>query len=373
MKDRRRIMFVLPRMNGGGAERVVSTLSKHLCENYDVTLLVLVSNESFYQLDSRIHFISAMFEVNRRNKITRLASLACNFFQAIYFVRKQVKIVSPHIVFSILEESDIVTALALIGLKKIFHISSERNDPEARNTLIQGILNRIYRRCDCFVCQSERVAKYYSSIPDSKKCVIPNPVNFSGYPERIGEGKIKRIVGVGRLKPQKNFELLIDSFGIIAPRYPEVQLDIYGEGTLRKRLQRQINNLKLEKRVTLRGASTQVLKDIRDASLFVMSSDFEGFPNALVEAVAIGIPVISTDFPTGVAREIVTDEVGMVVPCNDKEALADAMDKLLSDAEWRNKIRNNGYKAVDRFESSHVMQIWDHVLTKVIAEYDEVG
>ena len=366
MAHRKRIMFILPRMNSGGAERVVSILANHLCNNYDVTLLVIVSNESFYPLDLHIRFISAMFALNRRNKVTRLMSLARNFFQAIYFIRTQVNTIKPHIVFSLLEETDIVTSLALMGMKnRVIHISSERNDPCARSKIMQNILNKVYQHCDYFVCQSESVAEYYSEIPERKKFVIPNPVDFSVYPERVKEGIVKRIVGVGRLKPQKNFSLLIDSFALIASHHADVKLDIYGEGTLRESLQQKIHDLRLDDRITLRGASARVLEEIRDAAVFVMSSDFEGFPNVLVEAIAMGIPVITTDFPTGVAREIVTDQAGLIVQCGDKRGMASAIDMLLSDNALRERIRQNGYRTIQRFECSQVVDTWDNFFKRI--------
>lgn len=361
MAERRKLMFVLPRMNGGGAERVVSIIANHMCDTYDVTILVLVSNESFYPLDERIRFVSANYEVDRRNKVTRLASLGRNFLKAIGFVRDMVNEIQPDIVFSLLEETDIVTFLALIGKRQIVRLCSERNDPTKRNPLLQRVLNRIYSHCDCLICQSDTVAKYYCNIPESKKKVIPNPVDFSGYPARVEEGEQTRIVAAGRLRSQKNFRLLIDSFAAIAIQYPQVKLIIYGEGVQRFELEARIQELGLERQIELPGASKNLLMDIRDAAVFVMSSDYEGFPNALVEAIAMGIPVISTDFPTGVAHEIVTQDVGLVVPCGDQNAMRDAMRHMLDNADTRAVIRSKGYQTLKRFEVDHVTCMWNEL------------
>lgn len=357
--EKKKILFVLPRMNNGGTERVASILANHLCQIYDVTLLVLVSDTSFYPLEKEVHFVSANFAVNRTSKTTRMVSLARNFWQAVRFVRSEIRKCKPQIVFSLLAEADIVTALALTGLCGEYHITSERNDPTVRKRWVQCVLNRIYRRCNCFVCQSQAVARWYNKIPWENKVVIPNPVDFDHYPQRVPESPQTRVVAVGRLRPQKNFDLLIDSFSMIAPRHPQVQLDIYGEGPLREHLQEKIHALGLDERVNLRGASKQVLTDIRDAAVFVMSSNYEGFPNALVEAIAMGLPVISTDFATGVAREIIGPETGLVVPCGDREAMAHALDDLLSHSEWRAEIRQKGGKAVEPFASERVIDTWD--------------
>ena len=357
--EKKKILFVLPRMNSGGTERVASILANHLCRTYDVTLLVLVSDTSFYPLEKEVRFVSADFAVNRASKAARMVSLARNFWQAVRFVRREIKRQKPQIVFSLLAEADIVTALALTGVRGVYHISSERNDPTVRNRWVQRILNRIYRRCSRFVCQSQTVARWYDKIPQENKVVIPNPVDFDHYPQPVPEGPQTRVAAVGRLRPQKNFDLLIDSFSMIAPRHPQVQLDIYGEGPLREPLQEKIHALGLDGRVNLRGASKQVLTDIRDAAVFVMSSDYEGFPNALVEAIAMGLPVISTDFATGVAREIIGPETGLVVPCGDREAMAHALDDLLSHPERRAEMREKGRKAVEPFACDRVIDAWD--------------
>lgn len=368
MGKKQKILFVLPRMNGGGAERVASILVNHLCHTYDVTLVVLVSDTSFYPLEKEVRFISGMLEVDRTSKAARMASMARNFLRAIAFVRRQIREQKPVIVFSMLPQTDIVTALAMTGMRGVCHISSERGDPGRRNRMMQFILEQIYRRCQRFVCQSEAVARYYDKIPQENKAVIPNPVDFENYPPRVPEGTPIRVVGIGRLRPVKNFALLIDSFSIIADRHPKVRLDIYGEGSQRQELQAKINAYNLQERITLRGASRQVLMDIRDAAVFVMPSNNEGFPNALVEAIAMGIPAISTDFATGVAREIVGQETGIVVPCGDRQAMAKALDELLSDTARREEMRQKGYHAVEPFACDRVIDTWDHLFRELIEE-----
>ena len=363
--SKKKIMFVLPRMNGGGAERVISILANRLCDRRDVTVLVLVSQESFYSLDDRVRFISADFKVNRTNRFFRIISLAANFLRSVFFVRKQISKINPHIVFSVLEETDIVTYLAMLGKKETARVCSERNDPTKRSRLMQFILKKIYQNSDCLVCQSATVSDFYSNVPDSRKKVIPNPVDFSKYPERVSEGEKKRVVGVGRLREQKNFRMLIDSFALVAEQHSDVDLVIYGEGSQREELERRISELGLEGRVELPGASRQVLADIRDATVFVMSSDYEGFPNALVEAIAVGVPVISTDFPTGIARDIIKEDVGIVIPCGDKNALANALETLLSQPEKRRYIRENGYKSVCEFETDKVVEMWDELFASL--------
>ena len=356
------VMFVLPRMNGGGAERVVSIVANHLARKteYKINIVVLVSNDSFYPLDANIDFQSANYLVNRKNKITRLYSLGRNFFNSIGYVKNQIRNQKPDIVCSVLPEADLVTYFAMRGMKNIKRVCSERNDPTQRGGGIAWLLSRVYDKTDAFICQTKTVAQYYEGLV-CKKYVIPNPIDASRYPSKEKEGEVKRIVAVGRLVKQKNIPLLIHSFVRIANEFPNVQLDIYGEGPERIHLEMEISTLHMEKRIHLRGSQGNVLSLITDATMFVMSSDYEGFPNALVEAIAIGLPVISTDFATGVAREIITDHVGIVVPCGNEEKMADAMRTLLRDSARRNRIRDDCSRAIEPYLVQHVMQMWEEL------------
>lgn len=358
-----RVLFILPRMSGGGAERVVSMIANHLCQkDYDIGITVLVSEDSFYKLDSKIIFQSANFTVNRTNKAVRLLSLATNFINSILYIKRSIKEFRPDVVFSLLAETDIVTYLALFNQKHIYRICSERNDPTRRNQLIETILKTIYKKADAFVCQSQAVAQYYSSVPADKKVIIPNPIDLSLIPMAVKESAPMRIVSVGRLVKQKNFPLLIRSISEIIAQMPDVHLTIYGEGSERPYLEELIEHLGLQEHVELPGSTGEVHAKMRDASLFVMSSDYEGFPNALIEAIAMGLPVVSTDFATGVAREIVDENVGIVVPCADQLAITDAILTLLNNDELRLHIRKNGHSKVEKFDVHRVVEIWDDYL-----------
>lgn len=360
-----KLLIIIPRMGGGGAERVVSIVANHLVRSeYQVRLFTLVDGESFYPLDEAVEQATAGFTVNRKNKLTRTVSLARNFLNAILRIREQVRTFQPDIVFSVLEEADIVTWLA--GTGKARWLVSERNDPTRRSAWYTRLLNHIYKRTDGMVCQSRTVADYYSFVQN--KWVIPNPIDKAVYPAKAPESVPAKIVSVGRLVPQKNTRLLIDAFHRICDRYPEVTVTIYGEGPERKMLEQLISDLRLEHRVFLPGASKKVLQKIRDAALFVMPSDYEGFPNALVEAITIGIPVISTDFGTGVARELIREDVGEVVPCGDAAALAGAMERLLCDPDRRSRIREVGSRATDPYQVDSVLQLWTSLFEKLTEE-----
>lgn len=364
----KRVLILIPRMGGGGAERVVSIVANSLSTEYEMQITTLVSDESFYLLDRNVKLTSANYCINRTNKLTRLMSMGRNFLGSIFFTRKTIKEYKPDIVFSLLEEMDVVTYLATRGLGGFRWICSERNDPKRRNPKIQKILEMIYRKSDTLVCQSQTVADYYSMI--EKKSVIPNPVDIENYPERVEESKPPRIVSVGRLVPQKNTEMLIEAFSRIADEYPDTTVTVYGEGPERKKLEALIADTHLEGRFILPGTSRNVLETIRDAAVFAFPTEYEGFPNVLVEAIAMGIPVVSTDFATGVAREIIDENVGVVVPCRDVNAFSNALSQLLSNDEKRKHIRSVSHSAIEPFEVKIVIEMW-RVLFRTLLEAEQ--
>lgn len=367
MAKRTRLLVLVPRMNGGGAERVVSIIANNLCsrDEYQVMISTLVSKESFYKLDDKVLFKSADIKINRKSRFSRKLSLIGNFIRSVFYTWKTIQDFSPNIVFPVVEEMNYVTYLATRGLKDFSLICSERNDPWQRSFARKALLKHIFSKSDQLVCQSSAVADFYSNIPRDKKTVIPNPVDSSIYPERCTVETPGRIVAVGRLVKQKNFDLLIRAFSELANELPNARLTIYGEGSERKNLEHLISEKGMEARIELPGAQKDVLNCIKDAALFVMSSDFEGFPNALIEAIKMGIPVVSTDFATGVAREIVTEEVGCVVPCGDMGAMVEAIRSLLTDDVRRKHIRETGFHATDAFEVNLIVKQWEAMFSSL--------
>ena len=191
------------------------------------------------------------------------------------------------------------------------------------------------------MCQSSKVAEYFDS---NNTIVIPNPIDNNILPEPYTGERRKVIVGVGRLMKQKNFANLIKAFSMLDSQFNEYTLEIYGEGSLHQELDDLINRLNLSHRVKLMGAKQNVLQLIKDASLFVMSSDYEGYPNALAEAMAIGLPVICTDFYSGTARELIGEKNGLLVPVGDSKAMAKAIERLLSDSQKREIMSKENIK-----------------------------
>ena len=362
MLNNKKILFVIPRMGGGGAERVTAIIANAMSKNgNNVSIYTLVGGESFYPLNPAVCYDSVNITVNRKNKITTFFSEAIALPKSIYSVWKLIKNERYDIVISFLVETDIIVGLCKLFGLKFKHVCSERNDPSRRSKQQLFILNKIYRNADLFICQSKSVAKFYKAIPKRIKTVIPNPINSEDIPKRPTKIS-KRIVGIGRLTAQKNFPLLIKSFANIHNEFPEYILEIYGEGECRGQLESLIKKLNMSGRVILKGACQDVQTLVSDAALFVLSSDYEGFPNVLLEAIAIGLPVISTDFATGVARELIGDENGIIVPVGDEKLMTGAIRELLGNDEKRKKMEKNNQEKGKYYYKNRIVEKWDEAL-----------
>ncbi len=354
-----KILLLIPRMNNGGAERVMSHIANELCENANVKLLTFVGNTSFYKLNKKVYYKSLDFKLNTKNKFTRYISMMKNFMLAVNLTKKEVKEFKPDIIISFLFEADLIMYLIRKYLKEsnIKWITSERNDPFNRTFIRKFLEKKIYKECDVFVCQGKKVYDYYSFLQE--KYIIPNPLYTSNLVDTVCEADAFKICAVGRLMPQKNFSMLINAFNQAKGKLPNnASLTIYGEGILRGQLEQQIKNLGLTEQVFLPGASHNIFEDIRDSAIFIMSSDFEGFPNALLEAMALGLPVISTDFPTGIAKELISDLNGIVVPCGDVERMKQAIIILANDKEKREFMRKRNLYVREKYDIENVIKLW---------------
>lgn len=357
------ILFFIPRMGSGGAERVISVLSNSFVEKgHTVHIAQLIQSESFYRLDERVTLSGMNIHIRRSNKIVAMWDQARFFFRGVRYIKKEAKERKSDVVIAFMRQSGIMMWVARMFGCKTKLICSERNDPTAQNALVRFIMRRVYKSSDLLVCQGQAVSDYFSSVKN--KVVIPNPINGEPLADRA-EALVSRVVAVGRLDKQKNFELLIKSFVAVQPDFPGYRLDIYGEGPQRELLQNLIDSKNMQEHICLCGAKKNVQELIADAELFVMSSDYEGFPNALLEAMSIGLPVISTDFSTGIARELIDSENGLIVPVGNQEAMSKAIAELLSDNIRRTNMGNSNREKCKKYYIPQIIEKWEDAIKNI--------
>ncbi len=343
-----KIVFVIPDMPGGGTERVVALLANEYCRRgIAVAILLFAGHETAYPLAPEVEVIS-VGEPSGGSLSARLGRI----FRMRRFYREN----GNCQIWAFSAMGTVFSAVATLGQKHFFLVS-ERNDPTRYDH--RKIRDFCYRRADVVVCQTKDAVKSFPAGIRKKSVVIPNPLE-PGEEPFAGERQ-KRIVAVGRLNAQKNHKLLLRAFASFAKEHTEFVLEIYGQGELETELRTLAGELEIDRSVIFKGFSDHVLADIREASMYVLSSDYEGISNSMLEAMALGIPVVATDCPIGGSRMYIKDGVnGFLVPVGDVEALAGAMGRLADEPALGERF---GKEAAKLGEELAVPKIADRFLT----------
>ena len=373
-----RLTFVISHLGCGGAQRVMSILANAWAtKGWRITLLTLDNGEErpFYDLHPAVMYRPLILS---RTSPTSMHAIFNNL-KRLWVLRQAIKQSSPHVVISFMDMPNVLTILATLGLS-LPVIISERNDPVHRRIgkAWERLRRWVYPHCTRLVAQTSSALSYFSAKVQQRAQVIPNPVLLPSKrtPKHACNRSTKTVVALGRLREQKGFDLLLGAFARVAPKHPEWSLVIWGEGPLRPQLERVRDERGLQGRASFPGLTRQPFENLQQADLFVLSSRCEGFPNALCEAMACGLPVISFDCASG-PREIITDGVdGVLVPPEDEQALAAAIDRLLADGEERKRLAAYAQGVVQRFALPRVMGMWEALIkevTGIAAGPGEVG
>lgn len=333
-----KIVFVLPDMPGGGSERVVALLAnEYVKRGFQVSVLLFAGNRVAYPLDERIEIYIAG-KASGGNPFIQISRL--------FRMRKFYKKNKNCYIFSFCVRGSIFTVIAAAGIPHRFLVS-ERNDPTRMSG--QKLRDWSYRRAEKIILQTDDMKRCFTKDIQDKSAVIPNPVS-GDMPEPFQGERRKRIVSVGRLQPQKNHKLLLDAFALFHKKYEDYELHIFGIGELEEELKCRARELHIEDYVTFRGFCSNVQHEIWDSAMFVLSSDYEGISNSMIEALSMGVPVISTDCPVGGSRTYIEDGInGILTPVGDAKALSDAMLRLASDPELARKFSVNGAKIKEQY------------------------
>lgn len=275
-------------------------------------------------------------------------------------LRHAIAATRPDAVISLIDVMNVRMLAATEGLP-IRRYVSERCDPWRTDIRVyEPLRRRLYSRADGVIAQTGEAAQYFARF--GAKChAIPNIVVAPPAGERPAR-TTRTLTVVARLEAFKRLNVIIRAFARIAPRHPHWQLDIWGDGTQRAFLQSVIDQVDGDGRIRLRGHARDVYGVLREADLFAMASITEGFPHALCEAMACGVPPVVLDCGAGV-REIVRDGVdGMLVQGSGPPELAEALDRLMSDDEERLRLAARAPEVVERFSADKVMRRWEEVL-----------
>lgn len=346
-----KVMIAIGNRSVGGAQRV----AMHLCK--------WINNKS----GSSAVIVSLKSTVGKTYNMTEQKCVDLQNSHTIKQLVKTIKEIKPDVVIS-LGVPMVVYTVPACKLADVKHVISERNDPAhfAGKNIIKKLSRLLLKLGDGFVFQTNDASDFYGMKKES--IVIPNPLaDESAFPSESKEGSRKKtIVTAGRLVDQKNHTLLINAFADVVEKHPEYKLIIWGEGPDREKLESHVAAHGMEGKVILPGATDQLLREINDAGMFVLSSDFEGMPNALMEAMALGLPCISTDCPCGGPKDLIdSGRNGLLVPVNDKDAMAAAILNYIENPAFADKCGNCAIEIRETHKLENICQRWYDFLSKV--------
>lgn len=357
-EEKKHICIVTRNLRAGGAERVIAHLCRFLIDNgHTVTLILLEEAEIQYELPPGVH-IRTIGRQSRGALADKLRSYRA--------VRKAVLAAAPDAVLAMPEEIGIYVLLALSGTH-IRTVVSERNNPYVYPPRkITRLLRRIaYPMADGLIFQTEGAAAFFPARIRKKSIVLPNPLDAARLPLPFCGEREKVIVGAGRLEAQKNFPLLLAAFALFYRTHPDFQLVIYGEGSRRAELEEAALQSGLPAgSVLFPGHVPDLPCRINSATAFVLSSDYEGMPNVLIEAMACGVPSVATDCPPGGAAALIdSGKNGVLCPVGDAQALANALCRIAEDPGFARALSQNSIQLRNTLEMSRICTKWFLFLT----------
>lgn len=366
---KKKILFHINSLGKGGAERVVSVLSRYFAEDgYEVVIVTLWRAGEEYELSKAVRRIDLGELAAGRRGGRRLLALR-RFTDLRSVIRRE----QPGIVISFCVKANFRSAFAMLGMKTPLLVSV-RNDPKTDYAPHAGATKWMERKaCGC-VFQTEEARQFFSPDFQKKSRVIWNPIDekylLAGQKSQMQrtendkeqDTRLNRIVTVGRISRQKNHMLLLRAFCRVRNQFPNMVLQIYGEegeSGVKEELESYIADNKLEGRVLFMGQNSSLEKELREAALFVLPSDYEGMPNALMEAMVLGLPVIATDCPCGGVAALIEDGVsGLLVPVGDENRLAEAMARLLGERELARSMAENAAKVAEKVSPLRIYKEW---------------
>lgn len=361
---KKRLAFVTYCMLSGGAERVISILSNNLIEQYEVYIITLIDSPSFYKLDSKITLLHSTVKPKDSTNILEAINFNYKTYKSILAIFRNEHI---DICIGFMTSNNILATLASkrMGIPVII---SERNNPYLQNESTSSfwkILRRVvYPAANILVVQTQQIKTFYTPFIKKQNIrTIPNPIN----PDFDTINKIAKeniILNVGRLENQKGHDVLISAFA--KSNLKDWKLYIIGEGSLRSTLTELIQQLNLNDKVKLLGRKENVADYYKKSKIFAFSSRFEGFPNALLEAMYFGLPCISTDCPTGPSELIKNKINGFLVPVNDIESLSKKIETLSESENLRASIGEEAQKSVEPYSSKVIVNEWNEIIKTLL-------
>jgi GalNAc-alpha-(1->4)-GalNAc-alpha-(1->3)-diNAcBac-PP-undecaprenol alpha-1,4-N-acetyl-D-galactosaminyltransferase len=359
-----RIILVISDLQSGGTQRVVSSLANYWVRvGKKVTVITFSTPEDdFFRLSNPVERISIG---GQKDSSSFLSGLVSNL-RRIRRLRDTLETLKADLAIGLIGHTNILLTLAGMGLKTKI-IISERNDPRRQSIgrLWDFLRQKIYPYADLVTSNSREVVTALEDfVPGRKLAYLPNPVSIPDS-ERPHPPRQNKIVAVGRLHHQKAHDILIPAFAKLSGKHPDWRLEIVGEGGERPALQHQIDSLGMAKKITLAGRVQNVEERLAKSKIFAMPSRYEGTPNALLEALSLGIPAVISDASAGALEYVRNGESGLIVPVNDIDGLEEALCKLVEDDNLRQAFADRSTAMVEHLSLPKVAEVWESILDQV--------
>ncbi len=350
------IVILVSSIGCGGAHRMLSLLANEwLRQGHKVTFIQTDNkNGGCYMLEDGIEVID--LHSKYKNKLFRLFS---NAFKTVSIMKKR----PGATLLTFLVPMYCISLVASFFMNNRI-VVSERNNPYAAPKRKILVLARrwAFARADACVFQTEQARQYFPSKIQKKGLIIPNPIN-GDLPAPFEGKRNKTIVMACRLSSQKNIGMAIRAFERIHREYQDYSLVIYGEGELQGELEKLVLDLNLDEAVKMPGYKKDIHDRMREAAMFVSSSDYEGISNSMLEALGSGVPTIVTDCPIGGAKMMINDgENGLLVPVGDVDALYEAIKRVIEEPGLAEKISKNALKVRDDYPIEKIAREWLEVM-----------
>ena len=362
-----KLTFVTATLTSGGSERVMSIVANKMQERgYEVEIICLNDQIVFYPINDGIKITHVEVESGTKS-----------LPKTLWWFRKYIQKTQPDVVIAFMVSVYTVTLLALMGID-IPVISSVRNDPAYSNLRKKITRKLLLPRSAHVVVQTQQIKKFFNKSIQNMTTVIYNPVNekvfeTSYYNDddndnlglKIKDERLNRIISVGRLYPQKDQKTMIEAFAKVNEKHPDWKLVIYGEGPEREALESLVERLKVKDKVILPGRSENIIDELKKSKIFCLSSIYEGMSNALVEAICVGLPIVTTKV-SGTEELIKNGENGFIVNIGDKDSMAKALTKIIEDENLQNQFAEKNKAQAIKFETNTIVNQWEDLVNSVV-------
>ena len=358
------IALYISSMRKGGAERVIANLAQYLDEKgYHVVLVTTHKAEIEYEVPETVKRI-----LSEPDECELQGGRIRNFLTRFRKLRRIWKEEKPDVIVSFIGKNNIMAILTSLGMGIPVAVSV-RGEPgeEYYNGLLRFLARNLFYLADGVILQTRRCMDFFPQGVRKKAIILKNPVNPVFFREPYRSEREKTIVAVGRVDENKNHEMLIRAFAGIADEFPEYRLIIYGDGDKRSDLLKLTKELKLEDRVSLPGNIDNVADAIYKTRVFVLSSNTEGMPNTLIEAMILGLTVVSTDCPCGGPAELIVHGVnGLLSPVKDINTMKENLQYILNNLHRADEMAHEASKTSDIYDVNKVYLEWEKYLKYLV-------